>query len=347
MGLAETQSGMFTAAQAQQTGARRPQLADLANRGVIERIQHGVYLLSGAPVDAWMQLRGAWLALAPERTAVDRLTDNPEGVVSHRSAAVLLGLGDVDGDRLEITIDVRRRTRNPDVLIHRGTLERGDWTTREGLPVTTALKTTATLADSGLDAGHLATIARDAVLRHDVALTDLAEALGPAAHRYGHRDGTQLRDTLLQEAGIPTSVVDIAATAASDHVIKALAGTPQVTELARQLGEQLTASPAYQQMLRDLATHAIATPATQQVLAHALEPLQRQIAQAMEPITTAWREQLAKAMPAITVTTRALAQAQQAARSAAASSVIAPELREQLRRAAPPGRTADATETAQ
>lgn len=317
VGLAETQAGLFTAAQAQTVGARRPQLVDLVNRGVIERLLHGVYQLSGSPVDQWTSMRAAWLSLAPARTAADRLASDPEGVISHRSAALLLGLGDLDADRIEITIDTRRRTRNTDVLIHRGHLDHGDWIAYEGLPVTTPARTVATLALTGLDAGHLATMARDALLRHDVPTQQLADALDPAARRYDYRSGDELLDDLLHQVGVPSSAVDVVAAAATTHLVSAIARSTQVSELTRQISEQLTATPAWQQMLRNLSATSQATETIRQ----ALEPIQHQLAAAAPRIT----------VPPITVPN--FTQAQQVAQAALAAA-ITPHLREQLDRAA-------------
>jgi len=59
-----------------------------------------------------------------------------QGVVSHRSAASLYGLGHLPADRHEFTIPRRRQTRRPDVTIHVRKLSRGEWTNLAGLPVT-------------------------------------------------------------------------------------------------------------------------------------------------------------------------------------------------------------------
>lgn len=227
-GLAEAQAGLFTAAQAQQCGAQRPQIARLASNGTIERLLHGVYQLSGTPVDQWTQTRAAWLSVRPERTASERLNTDPDGVISHRSAAHLLGLGDLEADRVEITLGRRHRTRNPDVLIHRGTIDRADWMVREGLPVTTPSKTVATLALAGIDMGHLATITRDALLKHDTAAGTLIDALTPAAQRYGYENGTTLFDDLIQQAGIPVNILAMA----SKATVTAIAPSVSTTEIA-------------------------------------------------------------------------------------------------------------------
>lgn len=224
LGIAEQQGGLITAAQARLAGAARPQLLGLVDRGVLDRVQHGVYQLSGSPVGRWTDVRAAWLAIAPERTAGDRLAgDDPEGVVSHRSAALLFDLGDVAADQIEFTCDSRRRTRNPGVRIHRGQLSRSDWTVREGLPVTTPVKTIQMLAADGLDLGHLAGIVRDTILRHDVPLDEVAHVLDDAAGKYGYPEGNAFVHSLLETVGVPVSAVDLVAAAAAKQLREAIA----------------------------------------------------------------------------------------------------------------------------
>lgn len=224
LSLAEGQGGLITAAQARLAGAARPQLLGLLDRGVLDRVQHGVYQLSGSPVDRWTDARAAWLAIAPERTAGDRLAgDNPGAVLSHRSAAVLLDLGDIAADQIEFTCYGRRRTRNPAVQIHRGHLSRSDWIVREGLPVTTPTKTVQVLAHAGLDLGHLAGLVRDTILRHDVPLDELAHALDESARKYGYPDGNSFVHSLLQTVAVPVSSVDLAAVAAAKQLREAIA----------------------------------------------------------------------------------------------------------------------------
>lgn len=258
VGLSEEQAGLLTTAQAQTLGASRPQLVDLVNGGSLERLQHGVYQLSGTPVDRWTRTRAAWLSLAPEQTLAERLAGDPRGVVSHRSAALVLDLGDLDADRVEVTVDARHRTRNPDVLIHRGQVGREDWQVCEGLPVTTPVRTVASLALARLDTGHLASVARDVMLRYDVPARQLAAALEPAAGRYQRSNGSELLDDLLQEAGAPVSTVDVAAAAATSHLLRTIAEGTRTSELAHMISSRLTSGPAWQQMLRDVVDSSLA-----------------------------------------------------------------------------------------
>src|SRR5690606_34660884 len=118
--IAAGQWGMISTAQATAVGADARTLARLANAGELERLTHGVYRLAGSPPGPHDELRAAWIAMDPGRTVADRIASGPVEVVSHRSAAVVHELGDLDADVLEFTASRRRQTRRPDVRIHRG-----------------------------------------------------------------------------------------------------------------------------------------------------------------------------------------------------------------------------------
>src|SRR4051794_31475559 len=106
--LAEGQWGLFTSAQANAAGVTRVQLSRLADDAMLIRLAHGVYVLRGVADTEQLNLRAAWLALDPERPAVDRLREPTRAaVVSHASAARLHGLGDLDADRHEFTLPER------------------------------------------------------------------------------------------------------------------------------------------------------------------------------------------------------------------------------------------------
>lgn len=203
--LAEAQWGLITSAQARAIGVSAQVLAQLARNGEAERVAHGVYRLAGAPDHEFERVRTAWLRLDPARSLEQRQQDSPPDVISRRTAARVLGLGDLDADLIQITVPVRRQTREPDVRLIRRDLTAGDWELVDGLPVTTAAKTAADLAEAGTDGGHLAGVVRDAL---DAGLADepgLSAAIAPSAHRYGARagDGPGALRKLLTEAGRP------------------------------------------------------------------------------------------------------------------------------------------------
>lgn len=62
--------------------------------------------------------------------------DTGAGVVSHRSAAVLYGLGHLPADRHEFTLPERRQSRRPDVRLHHRTVRPDEWIVLHGMPVT-------------------------------------------------------------------------------------------------------------------------------------------------------------------------------------------------------------------
>lgn len=206
--VAAGQWGMVTTAQAAGVGVSAQSMAKLATAGTLERLSHGVYRLSGTPVDPRDDLRAAWLALDPTRTVGERLDDVQPEVVSDRSAAVLLGYGDLGADRHEFTVATRRQSRRSDIRFHRRDLEPGQWFLRDGLPVTTPAVTIRDLAAGHLDGDHLAGIVRDAVLAGGAHPEEIAAALRPYAHQYGSPlgDGAELLRRLLVKAGVPAGL---------------------------------------------------------------------------------------------------------------------------------------------
>ncbi len=209
--MAESQWGMVTTAQARVVGFTPQQVAALCRAGTVYRLRHGVYRLAGVAEDRWMELRAAWLALDPARLVGDRLAQGVPEVVSHRSAAALHELGDLDADVGEFTVATRRQSRHQDTRFHVGELGRGDWTVIGGLPVTTVLVTIGDLAAARIDGGHLAGVVRDAVVTCHLDVGAVGAVLRPYAHHYGAPlgDGLQLVEEFLAEAGVPTSTVAV------------------------------------------------------------------------------------------------------------------------------------------
>ncbi|MFE9582687.1 type IV toxin-antitoxin system AbiEi family antitoxin domain-containing protein [Nocardia sp. NPDC006044] len=255
--LAEGQWGLLTTSQAATRGVSPMQLKRYTDRGLLVRLRHGVYRLSGAPGSRHEALRAEWLALEPKRSAADRLADPvPIGVVSHRSAAALQDLGDLDADVHTFTVPRRRNSsRNPELAFRVGTLERSDWHRVEGLPVTRPLRTVVDLAAAHTDGGHLATVVRDAILTGDTTSHQVADALRPYAHHYGMRpgDGDGLVRDFIAEAGIPASAIDMAAVHASASsippaklddinaaVISALTSTSEWADLLADIRDTVT-----------------------------------------------------------------------------------------------------------
>ncbi|MCX2747796.1 type IV toxin-antitoxin system AbiEi family antitoxin domain-containing protein [Arthrobacter sp. MI7-26] len=206
--LASEQWGMITTAQARSLGFSAQDMARMANQGRLERLQHGVYRVAGAPPTPQDRLRAAWLALDPARTAAERRRGPAPAIVSHRSAADIQGLGDTAADELEFTVPARKQPRDPDVRIHRRNLDKDDWILIDGLPVASPSRVVADLAAEHVDGGHLAGILRSAIIRGNTDGARLAHALAPYAHRYGAPagDGEGALVLLLEQADIPEAL---------------------------------------------------------------------------------------------------------------------------------------------
>lgn len=186
--IAEDQWGLVTRRQAEAAGISTATIQRLSSEGsALERVARGVYHLAGAPLADHIDLRAAWLQLAPERLAWERRPD--EGVVSHRSAAALLELGHLPADRHEFTVAGRRQTRRGDVRIHRGQLGEGEYSVFRGLPVTTPARTAADLLADREDPEAVAQVVIDALRKKREWPSRVAAALSPCAAQLGLRRG--------------------------------------------------------------------------------------------------------------------------------------------------------------
>ncbi|RZQ64362.1 type IV toxin-antitoxin system AbiEi family antitoxin domain-containing protein [Amycolatopsis suaedae] len=202
--LAEDQWGLFTRRQAEATGMAWSTLARLAAEGgPVERVAHGVYRLRGAPAVEHVDLRAAWLQLAPDVPSWSRAADT--GVVSHRSAAAIYNLGHLAADFHEFTLPVRRQTRRTDVRLHRGWLEPREWTTLQGLPVTRPARIAADLLAEREDPGAVGYLLADALRAGHDHPGDVAASLAPLAARFRlpGNDGSALLRWLLELADAP------------------------------------------------------------------------------------------------------------------------------------------------
>lgn len=203
--IAEEQWGLVTRQQAVDLAGIAPAtFARLARDGsILERISHGVYHLTGAPRPDHLDLRAAWLQLAPDTPVWDRRSD--QGVVSHRSAAALHAIGHLPADRHDFTLPRRRQSRRSDVQLHRRQLEDREWIDLRGLLVTRPSRTASDLLHDHEDPEAIAHLIADAVRSGYEHPGRSAEALAPHARRFGlpHRDGLALLRWLLDLVGDP------------------------------------------------------------------------------------------------------------------------------------------------
>jgi hypothetical protein len=198
------QWGLVTRSQAEYAGVPHATFDRLVgDEDLVERVAHGVYRLKLAPSPDHLDLRAAWLQLAPDTPAWERRPE--QGVVSHRSAAALSGIGDLPADRHEFTLPTRRQSRRPDVRLHRQHVADREWTWLRGLPVTLPSRIVDDLLrdDEGPEA--IAQITVDAIRAGFDYPGPFAEVLGRHAVRFGLRqgDGLALLRWLLDLVGDP------------------------------------------------------------------------------------------------------------------------------------------------
>lgn len=189
--LAQEQWGLLTRRQIETQGIGSTTLERLISPGgALERVATGVYRLAGAPIPDHLDLRAAWLQLAPGVPAWERTAG--EGVVSHRSAASLYGLGHLPADRHEFTVPRRKQTRRPDVRIHVRPLEDREWLGLRGLPVTRPSRIASDLLWDREDPEAVAQLIADAIRpAYDYPGT-FADSLALHAARLGLRNGDGL-----------------------------------------------------------------------------------------------------------------------------------------------------------
>ncbi len=202
--IAAQQWGLITAAQAKKAGLSGVHMKRLTDAGLLESISRGVYLLTGSGYPAHLDIAVAWLRLQPAVPAWERRADDPDSaVVSHASACLLHGLGDIPSGEVELTAPRRRVTREPFVKLHIAALEPEDVVTVDGLPVTTVTRTVVDLLRQHTDGGHVGGVIAEADRRELVSAQSLAPHVARFAKRYGlpQNDGIALVEHLVAQAG--------------------------------------------------------------------------------------------------------------------------------------------------
>jgi Transcriptional regulator, AbiEi antitoxin len=188
--LAEDQWGLFTRRQAEATGMAWTTLARLGRDGAVERIAHGVYRMRGTPAEDHLEVRAAWLQLAPDTTVWERTPE--QGVVSRRSAAAIYGFGHLPADIHQFTLPVRRQTRRADVRLYMADLADDEWTRMGGLLVTRPSRTVADLLGDREDPEAVAQVVADALRGIKDYPSNVAKALEPHAAKFGLAKGSGL-----------------------------------------------------------------------------------------------------------------------------------------------------------
>lgn len=207
--IASDQWGIVTTAQAGREGIERLRLSRLAEKGELDRVRQGVYLLPSHRAGPHDEIRAAWLSLEPKKFIEERWEDRHPVVVSHESAARVHGIGRLIPPNITFSTTGKKQTRQQGIRIHTGREIRDtDVVSVDGLPVTSVTRTVADLAEAGIERNYLADLVADALRKENVRIDELADKLGPAAHAYGAKAGMQLVSELSEEASSLEDIVE-------------------------------------------------------------------------------------------------------------------------------------------
>ncbi len=130
--LAASQHGVVSLRQVRELGLSEGSVRHRLRSGRLHPVMRGVYAVGHNRMSA----EGRWMAAV--------LAYPPRAVLSHRSAAALLGILETARERIEITVG-RVRAR-PGIQPHCGDLEPHEVMSHRGIPVTTPTRTLADLA---------------------------------------------------------------------------------------------------------------------------------------------------------------------------------------------------------
>lgn len=166
--IASSQGGYFTARQAHDAGFSVRALQHHANTGRFRRIHRGVYRLRDYPTSPHDEVMAALMALGAG------------AVISHESALDLFGLSDVIPDVVHVTVPRSRRyvPRLPGVVVHTTSLPmaKTDVVVRDGIRVTSPVRTILDAAESGIGPEQIESAVRDAEQRGLLTLRQLTAA---------------------------------------------------------------------------------------------------------------------------------------------------------------------------
>ncbi len=198
--LAAEQWGLLTRQQALDAGVAPATLARMIGELLLP-VARGVYRVATAPIPDLLDLRAAYLQLAPEVPVWQR--KEKHGVVSHRSAASVYRFGAFPADTQQFSLPERRRVRRSDVRIYVDGSKDGTSIVLSGLLVSRPSRIVADLLRDEEDQEGVAQIVVDALRSGVDSPRTFAWELAPLARRLGFRedDGDGALRWLLEVGG--------------------------------------------------------------------------------------------------------------------------------------------------
>lgn len=201
--VAHDYNGFVTSRQVHDVGVSNTQLKSMADAGVLERVEHGIYRFEAAPGQLSDPRIWRWLAVSQgDRHGSDGV---PPVIVAGENTAELHGIGDFWPRGFDFIVTARRFTRIDDVRLRRRTVEPIDVDYVNSIPVLTIEATLADLAgpDQGADLSLIGDAYRHARrLGRIVKPQRLAAILGQHAHVHGlsRGDGPAILDCIAPNA---------------------------------------------------------------------------------------------------------------------------------------------------
>ena len=184
--LAERQHGVVALPQLQSLGLSPRAVRDRVSAGRLVRIHRAVYAVGHAR----LTLRGQWMAAV--------LAYGPRAVLSHRSAAALIGIRPDNRPKIDITLPSASGKARTGIDVHRSTtLQPADVTGVDGIPCTALPRTLLDLAEVTDRQGLERAISQAEVLR----IFDLRAVVDVLSRAAGRRGAGVLRDVIAQYEG--------------------------------------------------------------------------------------------------------------------------------------------------
>jgi predicted transcriptional regulator of viral defense system len=180
--IAENQAGYFAASQAREVGFSWERLSSNTKNGRFLRVARGVYRLVRFPGSPFEDLFVAWL-----RTG-------QRAVISHESALSVYDLTDVLPSEIHVIVPQTASRRRKGIRQHTNQLSPNEITRREGLPITTVVRTIADVSISGLAEEQVHQAIQESLQR---GLTSQEELLRYADRRGGR--AKRIIPTILSE----------------------------------------------------------------------------------------------------------------------------------------------------
>lgn len=174
--IAESQAGYFTTAQAAAVDVSRRLLSHYTTTGSLQRVRYGLYRITRFPTTPYEDIHQALLWVGSS------------SVASHMTALVVYGLSDAMPSKVHVTTVIPFTGTQQGVTIHHGSLDPDEITQREGVRVTSPIRTISDVM--ALDRQLAVQSLEEALERGIVRRSQIRSS----AHRY--REVAQLLDSI-------------------------------------------------------------------------------------------------------------------------------------------------------